>query len=113
MLVLNASGTEIRRLTGFYLPAYLQRELVASENAVPAQEPEKAVDEAPKNRRLMPESGLSINCTSWLRSLDHLLFRGQHGPLRIEHLQIRCQTFDIQRLCCRCSVRRANDSAWF
>ncbi|MBO0938130.1 thioredoxin family protein [Fibrella sp. HMF5335] len=41
MLVLNASGAEIRRLTGFYLPAYLQRELVASENAQPARNRKK------------------------------------------------------------------------
>lgn len=37
MLVLSAGGTEIRRLTGFYLPNYLQRELIASESAVPVK----------------------------------------------------------------------------
>lgn len=37
MLVVNASGTEVRRLTGFFLPTYLQRELVASEHMAPAK----------------------------------------------------------------------------
>ncbi|MBO0933377.1 thioredoxin family protein [Fibrella aquatilis] len=37
MLVVDASGAEVRRLTGFFLPTYLQRELIASETARPTK----------------------------------------------------------------------------
>ena len=37
MLVVDASGAEVRRLTGFFLPTYLQRELIASETARPVK----------------------------------------------------------------------------
>jgi thiol:disulfide interchange protein len=41
MLVVNASGAEVRRLTGFFLPTYLQRELIASETISPTKSRKK------------------------------------------------------------------------